>query len=293
MRSLFSAHLWPHVTAHPQETLCAGRAAPRLSALTKSACCPTLHPKWRKEEHDTGFPLPFVRASLWHEILSAATSWPSAASPRSSRGGRVYLSYTTSLQLRTTVIPDTVAIVAWTIDTNLKRKERERVTPDVAAEGPRSRAGGLGCAGRAVRASTPAPRAPRKPRHGVGRGQRGCARCCHLGMWPGACFPVSPLPPAPRIGGDPARCPRAEAELHRSIPAPRAGLPAAPAPLAGAGLGTAGDRGIPGCSSQPPGLAARRDRAGSRCRSRPAAMGAGGGWARSGSPPADPAPTCR
>lgn len=40
-----------------------------------------------------------------------------------------YLSYTTSLQLRTTVIPDTVAIVAWTVDTNLKPRREETGHP--------------------------------------------------------------------------------------------------------------------------------------------------------------------
>lgn len=53
----------------------------------------------------------------------------------SSRDGKGYLSYTTSLQLRTTVIPDTVAIVAWTVDTNLKPGEQEQVTPNVSRQG--------------------------------------------------------------------------------------------------------------------------------------------------------------
>lgn len=71
-----------------------------------------------------------------------------------------YLSYTTFLQLSITVIPDTVAIVAWTVDTSLKRTEGKGLTPNVTPKGPRLRAATRRAGGTldARFVHTPAPR---------------------------------------------------------------------------------------------------------------------------------------
>lgn len=152
--SLFFAHLWARVTAHPlEETLRAGRAAPGPSALNSqfrgctASALPNPSPEAGERGTQNGFPSPLCMCKHLAQN-TPAVSWPGTASASSwwdSKAlGEDYLSYTTFLQLRTTVIPDTVAMVAWTIDTNLKPRERKGVTPNFAPEGPRSRGGGLG-----------------------------------------------------------------------------------------------------------------------------------------------------
>lgn len=101
------------------------------------------HPKLRKTEHETGFFFCFL--SPFHVqafgIKQAARRPGTVSTCWTVKLSDNYLSCTTSLQLRTTMIPDTVAIVAWTVDTSLKPRERKWVTPNVTPAGPRSRSG--------------------------------------------------------------------------------------------------------------------------------------------------------
>lgn len=220
------------------------------------------------------------------------------------------------------MIPDTVAIVAWTVDTNLKPRREKRVTPNVTPEGPRSRGGGLGAVApgellalrrlhrarpeslvMARRCSAPAPR----------RGGRRLGWLC-LALPPGdtaggECVSRSrpfhsrgsavTLPGSPRAEGGRAApehpcsangyLPRRGSTAGQGLPT-RGGLclPTAPAPLVG-GLSS----GLPGVGA-PPGC--RLPAAGARC-SWPAriapALVPGPRPPRSGSPPAGPARTCR
>lgn len=132
-----------------------------------------------------------------------APSWLStslARSPGHSGTGWAlgYLSYTTFLQLRTTVIPDTVAMVAWTVDTSLKRRESKGVTPNVTPQGPRHR--------ESRRHLTPTPCTPQR----LVTARGGCARRC----LPGESCQVPSLPP-PWVSGNAAGSPWAQGELHR------------------------------------------------------------------------------
>lgn len=115
-------------------------------------------PKWGKEEHETSFPL----SPLYVQAFDRKPSSPELAEhilgtlPGDSGTGCAlgYLSCTTFLQLRTTVIPDTVAIVAWTVDTSLERRESKGVTPNVTPQGQ----GELTVTLNAHSVHTPAPR---------------------------------------------------------------------------------------------------------------------------------------
>lgn len=203
------------------------------------------------------------------------------------------------------MIPDTVAIVAWTVDTNLKPRERKWVTPNVTPAGPRSRSG----PGAVAPAELLAPDA-----HSVhtlnASSRRGAALSPARAAWDGTgwlCQALSPGDtgegdvskvsslPHPWISANSARVPAGRggaAPEHPRWPGGyrgfgRTGPPPDPAPRGGLGSALLGVRAprlqLPRRGSE---LLARPDRS----RSRP---GGDGESPRCGSPPADPARTCR
>lgn len=120
------------------------RASHCCSGGAQPAHCPTLSAQVEERGTLNWFSSPLCKPLAENTPAPSWLSTSLARSPQDSgtRVGLCYLSCTTFLQLRTTVIPDTVAIVAWTIDTSLKRRERKGVTPNVTPQGPRLRAGG-------------------------------------------------------------------------------------------------------------------------------------------------------